>query len=80
VEDQLHDVGGDFALVFPSAPRSARVLRTSRLERAIGVIYRPHTERHSHYFRAHPADQFDALVHLDHTTALTPLDHVPGTA
>lgn len=74
VEEQLHEVGGDFALVFPSAPRGARVLRTSRLERAIGVIYRPHAERHSHYFRARPADQFDALVHVDRTTALEPLE------
>ncbi|MFI9817742.1 erythromycin esterase family protein [Saccharothrix variisporea] len=77
VEEQLHEVGGDFALVFPQAPRSARVLRTSRLERAIGVIYRPHTERHSHYFRARPADQFDALIHVDRTTALEPLERTP---
>ncbi|MGA7834281.1 MAG: erythromycin esterase family protein [Acidimicrobiales bacterium] len=44
------------------------------LERAIGVIYRPDTERASHWFRAHLAEQFDALVHLDHTSAVRPLD------
>lgn len=44
------------------------------LERAIGVIYRPETERASHWFRAHLASQFDAVVHLDHTSAVRPLD------
>jgi erythromycin esterase-like protein len=48
--------------------------RRTRLERAIGVIYRPKTERHSHYFRARLADQFDAIVHIDRTTAVAPLD------
>jgi erythromycin esterase-like protein len=45
-----------------------------RLERAIGVIYRPETERHSHYFHSRLADQFDAVIHLDETSALEPLD------
>lgn len=44
------------------------------LERAIGVIYRPETERWSHYFHANLGRQFDALIHLDQTTALTPLE------
>jgi erythromycin esterase-like protein len=44
------------------------------LERAIGVIYRPDTERASHWFHAHLASQFDAIVHLDHTSAVRPLD------
>jgi hypothetical protein len=38
------------------------------------VIYRPETERQSHYFDAEPARQFDALVHLDETHAVRPLD------
>jgi erythromycin esterase-like protein len=50
------------------------VLRENRLERAIGVIYRPETERLSHYFQARLADQFDAVVHLDETQALEPLE------
>jgi len=47
------------------------------LERAIGVIYRPRTERQSHYFRADLVNQFDAIIHVDRTTALQPLDS-PG--
>jgi erythromycin esterase-like protein len=45
-----------------------------RLERAIGVIYRPETERFSHYFHARLADQFDALIHIDETSAVEPLE------
>ena len=44
------------------------------LERAIGVIYRPRTERLSHYFYALLPDQFDLVVHVDKTTAVRPLD------
>ncbi len=47
-----------------------------RLERAIGVIYRPETERYSHYFEAVLADQFDAFVWFEETRAVTPL--APG--
>ncbi|HEY0969929.1 MAG TPA: erythromycin esterase family protein [Gemmatimonadales bacterium] len=45
-----------------------------RLERAIGVIYRPETERLSHYFGAVLSEQFDALFHFDETRAVQPLD------
>ncbi len=45
-----------------------------RLQRAIGVIYRPDTERDSHYFFTHLTYQFDAIIHFDKTTALKPLD------
>jgi erythromycin esterase-like protein len=45
-----------------------------RLQRAIGVIYRPETERQSHYFTTCLANQFDAVIHIDETTALRPLD------
>jgi erythromycin esterase-like protein len=45
-----------------------------RLERAIGVIYRPRTERLSHYFHAHLPAQFDLALHLDDTSALEPLE------
>lgn len=48
-----------------------------RLERAIGVIYRPETELQSHYFEAHLATQFDAMIHLDRTRALEPLELTP---
>ncbi|MHB0855964.1 MAG: erythromycin esterase family protein [Anaerolineae bacterium] len=52
-------------------------LRQPRLERAIGVVYRPHSERLSHYLRVVLPGQFDALVHIDHTQALEPLDRSP---
>jgi erythromycin esterase-like protein len=44
------------------------------LERAIGVIYRPESERQSHYFHADVAHQFDAVIHVDHSSALQPLE------
>ena len=53
---------------------AAELLRSARLERAIGVIYRPHTERQSHYFRARLADQFDVVIHIDETRALEPIE------
>jgi erythromycin esterase-like protein len=49
-------------------------LHEPRLERAIGVIYRPETERQSHYFHARLPDQFDAIIHVDRTRALEPLE------
>ena len=45
-----------------------------RLARAIGVIYRPDTERQSHYFHVRPSEQFDAMIHIDNTRALEPQD------
>jgi erythromycin esterase-like protein len=52
----------------------ARALAEPRLERAIGVLYRPETERASHYFSARLPDQFDVVVHVDRTRALEPLE------
>lgn len=52
-------------------------LSMRRLERAIGVIYRPETERQSHYFDAHLSQQFDALVWFAETQAVTPLPSRP---
>ena len=49
-------------------------LGRERLERAIGVIYRPETERASHYFQANLPQQFDEYVWFDDTHAVTPLD------
>lgn len=51
------------------------LLSQTLLERAIGVVYRPETERASHYFEAVIADQFDAFVWFEETRALTPLGH-----
>ncbi|HYO80153.1 MAG TPA: erythromycin esterase family protein, partial [Bryobacteraceae bacterium] len=52
----------------------ARALSATLLERAIGVIYRPDTERQSHYFDAKLAEQFDAVIHFAETRAVEPLD------
>jgi erythromycin esterase-like protein len=54
--------------------KRAEYLSEPRLERAIGVIYRPDTERISHYFYARLAEQFDAVVHFDRTRAVEPLE------
>jgi erythromycin esterase-like protein len=52
----------------------AKALVDERLERAIGVIYLPRTERQSHYFHARIAQQFDAVLHIDRTSAIRPLE------
>ena len=49
-------------------------LNTPRLQRAIGVIYRPETERLSHYYFTHLPYQFDSIIHFDKTTAVQPLN------
>lgn len=49
-------------------------LREQRLERAIGVIYLPETERSSHYFYASLPEQFDAIIHIDDTSGVEPID------
>ena len=73
-ERVFHEVGLErFLLLLREGPlRDA--LGQPRLERAIGVIYRPETERVSHYFRAHLPAQFDAVLHVDETSALEPLE------
>lgn len=50
-------------------------LRHPRLQRAIGVVYRPETERQSHYYHASLSSQFDAMLHYDVTRAVEPLEH-----
>jgi erythromycin esterase-like protein len=64
----------DFLLVLRGAGETADALtEPPRLQRAIGVIYAPATERQSHYFMARLGQQFDAIVFLDTTRAVTPL-------
>jgi erythromycin esterase-like protein len=89
VEALFHDSGLDGTgqlLRFDAAPdgarksapdgarESARMLRSALLHRAIGVVYRPETERHSHYLRARVADQYDAVIHVETTSAVEPLE------
>ena len=54
-------------------------LSRPRLQRFIGVIYRPETELHSHYAGATLTDQFDAYVWFDETSAVTPLTTMQRT-
>ena len=58
-------------------PDLAAVLDQTLLERAIGVIYRPESERRSHYFEARLSAQFDAFVWFDETTPVEPLPGAP---
>jgi erythromycin esterase-like protein len=67
-EKLFHETGRSRFVVAPE------VLSGARLERAIGVIYRPETERLSHYFEAELHRQFDAVIHIDETNAVEPLE------
>ena len=73
VEKLFHDSGVDRFLLSLSDPDVAPSFDRDLLERAIGVIYRPATERQSHYFNVQLAGQFDAVIHIDETSALEPL-------
>src|SRR5213078_162085 len=64
-EALLNETGGaSFLLTLRDNKRISTALQGPRLERAIGVIYLPQTERQSHYFDAHLARQFDAVIHF----------------
>src|SRR5204863_5144520 len=74
-EEFFHEIGlARFWINFRERGDNIDILRTSRLERAIGVIYRPETERFSHYFQARLPEQFDAIIHIDETRAVEPLE------
>jgi erythromycin esterase-like protein/predicted phosphoribosyltransferase len=74
-ERLFHDTElGRFLLPLRTDPELRSVLRQPRLERAIGVIYAPRTERQSHYFHAALPDQFDFVLHFDETRAVEPLE------
>lgn len=60
----------DFILNLHDETPLTHLLKTPLLQRAIGVIYRPESERLSHYFFSRLPYQFDAMVHIDHTSAL----------
>jgi len=73
-ERACHDSGvARFLLDFARDTPARRRLLDPRLERFIGVIYRPDTELMSHYAQASLPRQFDALVWFDETSAVTPL-------
>lgn len=77
-EALFHETGEPRFLLDLVSGEAAEALRRPRLERAIGVIYRPETERMSHYFSARLAGQFDAVIHIDETRAVEPLERTSG--
>ncbi|HET9830753.1 MAG TPA: erythromycin esterase family protein, partial [Vicinamibacterales bacterium] len=78
-ERLFHDTGmRRFLLCITRDPALAEVLSGSHLERAVGVLYIPRTERQSHYFYARLASQFDFVIHIDETRAVEPLERSAG--
>jgi erythromycin esterase-like protein len=77
VEELFHRAELPRFLLDMREPEVTRALSATLLERAIGVIYRPETERQSHYFGAAVSSQFDLVIHLDDTRALEPLERTP---
>jgi len=76
-EALFHDTGMDgFWLDLREGEAIVKILAQERLQRAIGVIYRPETERESHYFKASLPWQFDVMIHIEETSALKPLDRI----
>ena len=73
-EDLFHQTGLPRFLIDLRGAGQIGVLQQRRIERAIGVIYRPETERLSHYFHARLPEQFDAIIHIDETRAVEPLE------
>jgi erythromycin esterase-like protein len=72
-EALFHDAGANRSFINLKDER-VQALGEPRLERAIGVVYRPETERVSHYFHANLPAQFDAILHFDETRAVEPLE------
>jgi erythromycin esterase-like protein len=77
-EALFHAVDLPRFLLFPRHDVEPPVPLEPLLERAIGVVYRPETERQSHYFVTRMARQFDAVLHFDETRALEPLERTAG--
>ena len=77
-EALFHQLGEDRFLLRLAGDGGAGSLLEPRLERAIGVVYRPETERQSHYFAADISSQFDAVIHIDESRAVEPLERTAG--
>jgi erythromycin esterase-like protein len=75
LETVLHDTDMA-AFMLPLQQELSAVLQKPLLQRAIGVLYLPGSERSSHYFPARVERQFDWVIHMDRTSALEPLDAV----
>jgi erythromycin esterase-like protein len=68
-----------FSLPLRGSSEASAALGAPRLERFVGVIYVPHAERESHYFETDLARQYDAVVHVDQTSAIEPIDSSKGS-
>jgi erythromycin esterase-like protein len=81
-EELFHRVGLPCFLLRPRDIEDLSALASfhePRLQRAIGVVYKPETERLSHYYHVTLPRQFDAIIHLDHTRSTEPLERTtPG--
>ena len=78
-EALFHAIGTpNFFLPLRTKDDAAHALAEPRLERAIGVIYLPRSERASHYFHAQLPAQFDGILHYDETRAVEPLERTAG--
>jgi erythromycin esterase-like protein len=73
-EELFHETGLPWFWIDLRGAGQIGVLQQRRIERAIGVIYRPETERLSHYFHARLPEQFHAIIHIDETRAVEPLE------
>jgi erythromycin esterase-like protein len=75
LEARLHERFGRDAVL---DLRGGELAGDELLQRFVGVVYRPRTERASHYLTTRPAEQYDVLVHVERTSALAALDAAPG--
>lgn len=66
----------NFLMLIKEQEKIETKLPTHLLQRAIGVIYLPETERQNHYFYANLVNQYDALIYFDKTRAVKPLEKI----
>lgn len=79
-EELFHESGCDRFFVTSGQLNAVVGEHVERLQRAIGVVYMPSTERRSHYLHARLADEFDVVIHIDSTRGLAPLDELETEA
>jgi erythromycin esterase-like protein len=75
-EELFHEAGVPTFYVRSGDMNAVIGERVERIQRAIGVVYRPETERRSHYLHARLADAFDIVIHIDSSRGLDPLDPI----
>jgi erythromycin esterase-like protein len=77
-EQLLHGSGYPRSYLGTASLRRAVGERAQQLQRGIGVVYRPETERLRHYHLSRLADEFDVVIHVDTIRAATEIDTVEG--